>query len=141
MIQGQSLSSSSQDAGTSSGSESESGNTDLGDGQEAVVISNGTDNHNGALILLAKVRNDTGDRDGRSVNAGHEKSAEDDLVEGRLSSAGQEAVKLHEQLEVCELSWLESLSLGDKSWYKKLSSLVASSSPCSPSSNSMYRSR
>jgi len=101
LIQSQDLSSSSKDASTSSGGEAESSDAKLGDGQETVVIGDGTNNHNCALVILAGfVRNNSGDGDRRSVDAGHKESAEDDLVEGGLGSASQESVQLHKELEV-----------------------------------------
>jgi len=119
LIQSQSLSTCGKNASTSSCSESESSNAELGDGQETVVISDGANNNNGLVIgLLGGVRNNSRDGDGRSVDAGHEKSAENDLVEGGLGAAWvlsnqrsskssmnfvltcQEAVQLHEQLKV-----------------------------------------
>lgn len=104
LIQSQDLPSSSENASTSSGGNSESSNAELGDDQEAVVIGDGANNDNSALVLLAKVRNNSGNGDGGSVDAGHEKSAEDDLIEGGLGSAGQESVQLHKELEVWEIS-------------------------------------
>jgi hypothetical protein len=83
LIQGQYLSSCSNNTGTSRGSKAESGNTELRDGQETVVVGNSTDNNDGLVIgLLGSVRNNSGDGDRGSVDAGHEKSAENDLVEG-----------------------------------------------------------
>ena len=83
LIQSQNLSSCGNDAGTSSGSETESSNTKLGNGQQTVVVSNGSNNHYSLVVgLLGDVGNDSGDGDWGSVDAGHEESAEDDLVEG-----------------------------------------------------------
>jgi hypothetical protein len=88
LIQSQSLSSSSDDASTSSSSESESGNAELGDGQEAVVIGDGANDYNSALVILTGfVGNNSRDGDRGSVDAGHEESAENDLVERRVGSA------------------------------------------------------
>lgn len=121
LIQSQDLSSSGENAGASSGGEPESSDAELRDSQEAVVIGDGTNDHDGALIIITRsVGNDSGDRDWGSVDAGHEESAEDNLVEGGLGSAwtglgltlrpdlcktltGQEPVQLHEELEVCEV--------------------------------------
>jgi hypothetical protein len=41
-----------------------------------------------------------GQGDGRSVDLGRKQTSENDLVERRVGSAGQEAVKLHQELEV-----------------------------------------
>ncbi len=52
LIQSQSLTSGSNNASTGSGSESESGDTELGDGQETVVIGNGANDDNGLVVGL-----------------------------------------------------------------------------------------
>ncbi len=88
LVQSESFTSGCNNASAGSGSETEGRNTELGNGQEAVVISDGTDNDNSLVVgLLRCVRNNSRDRDGGSVDAGHEKAAEDDLVEGRLGTA------------------------------------------------------
>ena len=88
LVQGQDLTTSSHNAGTSGSSEAESSNAELGDGQETVVISDGTNNHNGLVVgLLGSVGDNSRDGDRWSVDAGHKKAAENDLVEGRLGPA------------------------------------------------------
>lgn len=88
LIQSQDLSTSSHNAGPSSSSEAEGRNTELGNGQEAVVISDSPDNDNGLVVrLLGCVGNNARNGHGRPVDAGHKKAAEDDLVEGRLGPA------------------------------------------------------
>ncbi len=75
LIQSQSLSTSSEDARTSSCSEAKCGNAELGNSQKTVVIRDCANNDNGLVVgLLGGVRNNSGDRDRRSVDAGHEKS-------------------------------------------------------------------
>ena len=82
LIEGQSLTTGSNDASTSGGGEAKSSNTELWDGQETVVIRDGTDNNNGLVVgLLGDVGGDSRDGDWWSVDAGHEKSSENDLVE------------------------------------------------------------
>jgi len=72
LIQSQSLSTSSENAGTSSGGESESSNAELGDGQQTVVIGNSAnDDHSLVVRLLGYVGNDSGDRNGGSIDTGH----------------------------------------------------------------------
>lgn len=88
LIQGQDLTSSSDDAGASSGGESESSDAELRNGQETVVIGDGANNNDGLVVgLVGDVRSDPGNGDWRSVDARHKKSAEDNLVEGRFGSA------------------------------------------------------
>ncbi len=82
LIKSQDFSTSGDDTRTSSSSEAEGRNAELRDGQETVVISHSTNNHDGLVIrLLGGVRNDSGDRDRGSVDAGHKQTAEDNLVE------------------------------------------------------------
>lgn len=75
LIQSQSLSTSSEDARTSSCSEAKCGNAELGNSQKTVVIGDCANNDNGLVVgLLGGVHNNSGDRDWRSVDAGHEES-------------------------------------------------------------------
>ena len=53
LIQSQSLSSRSENAGSSSGGEAESSDAEFGDGQEAVVIGDGANNNDCALVIFA----------------------------------------------------------------------------------------
>ena len=95
LIQSQDFPSSSENASTSGGSEAESSNAELRDGKESVVVSNGANDHNSALIIITRlVRNDSRDRDGGSVDTGHKESAEDDFVEGGLGSACHKRVSI-----------------------------------------------
>lgn len=95
LIEGQGLSTSSHDAGTGGSGEAESSNAELGDRQETVVISDGTDNNDGLVVgLLGSVGDDSRDRDGRSVDAGHKEAAQDDLVEGGVGSAWIESASV-----------------------------------------------
>lgn len=83
LIQSQDLTSSSDDAGTSRSGEAKSSDAEFGDSQETVVISDGTNDDDGLVVgLLGGVRNNSGDGDRGSVDAGHKKAAENDLVEG-----------------------------------------------------------
>jgi hypothetical protein len=101
LIQCQAFSSSSNDASTRSSSKAESCNAELWDSQEAVVISDSTNNNDGLVVrLLGDVGLNSGNRDRRSVDTGHEKSAENDLVEGGFGSAGEESIQLHQQPKV-----------------------------------------
>lgn len=100
LVQGDGLTTSSDNAGTGGGSEAEGGNGGLGEGQETVVIGDGADDDDGALLLLAKVGNNAGEGNGRAVDLGHEKSSENNLVESGIGSASQEAVQLDQELQV-----------------------------------------
>lgn len=87
LVQGDGLTTSSDNAGTGGGSEAEGGNGGLGEGQETVVIGDGADDDDGALLLLAKVGNNAREGNGRAVDLGHEKSSENNLVESGIGSA------------------------------------------------------
>lgn len=101
LIQSDGLAASLDDASTSSSGESQSGNVDLGEGQQAVVIGDGAHNDDGTLLaLLVDVTHDAGQGDRGAVDLGHKKASEDDLVEAGIRAARQEAVQLHQELEV-----------------------------------------
>ena len=88
LVQGENLTTGSQDAGAGSGGEAEGSDGELWDGQEAVVVSDGSDNDNRLVVgLLRDVGDNTGEGHWWPVDAGHEQAAEDDLVEGRLGAA------------------------------------------------------
>lgn len=88
LIKGDSLTTGSGNSGTSSGSESKSGDGGLGESHKSVVIGDGADNDDGALLaLLIDVGNNSGQGNGRAVDLGHEESSKDNLVEGGIGSA------------------------------------------------------
>ncbi len=88
LIEGQDLAAGGSDAGTGGGGDAESGDLDLGDGQETVVIGDGADDDDRLLLVaVLEVGRDAGQRDGGAVDAAHEQAAEDHLVEGRISAA------------------------------------------------------
>lgn len=88
LVEGDGLAASGSDAGTGGSGEAEGRNGDLGDVQETAVIGDSADNNDGlVLIAVLEVARNTGDRDGRAVDAAHEEAAEHDLVEGRVSAA------------------------------------------------------
>lgn len=88
LIQGQSLTSSSSNASAGSGSEAESGNTELWDGQKTVVIGDSSNDDDGLVVrLLGGVGSDSRDGDWRSVDAGHKKTTQNNLVELGVGSA------------------------------------------------------
>lgn len=90
LVQSQDLTAGFLDAGTSGGSEPQSGDRQLRDGQEAVVIRHGADHNDGlALLRLVDVRGDTRKRNRGTVDARHEEAAENSLVEVRLRAACQ----------------------------------------------------
>ena len=103
LVEGDGLTSGGDDASTGGGGEAEGGNRHLGDGEEAVVVGDGSDNDDGpvgGLALGSGVAGNLGKGDRGTVQLGHEQPAEDDLVERRVRATGQEAVQLHEELDV-----------------------------------------
>ena len=100
LVQGEAFTASSQDAGTGSGSETESGNRQFGDFNESNIVRySGDDDDSFARCVLDSAGN-TRDRHWRTVDLAHVESAKDDFVEAAVSSTGQEAVELDQKQEV-----------------------------------------
>lgn len=79
---------SSQDTGTGSSGETQGSDVHLGNLEQTGVIGDGADNDDGLLLVaVLDVGVDAGERHGRSVHAGHEQTAQHDLVEGRVGTA------------------------------------------------------
>lgn len=93
LVEGQALTAGLYDPGAGGSGEAESCNRQLGDLEEAVVIGDGSDNDNGlVLVALAGLLaggggNDARDGHRRTVDAGHEQTAEHGLVERRVGTA------------------------------------------------------
>lgn len=88
LVEGNGLTTSGDDAGTGGSGEAESSNGNLGEGKETVVVGDGADNNDGALLtLLVDVGDDTRERDGGAVDLGHEEASENNLVEGSVGTA------------------------------------------------------
>ena len=93
LINGEALTTGGQDAGTSGCGEAKGGNGQLGDGQETVVVGDGSNNDDGlALDLLGSVlvgggANNAGDGHRRAIDLAHHQAAEDDLVELGVGTA------------------------------------------------------
>lgn len=81
LVESDGLTTGSSNAGASRRGETKSGNGDLGNLEQAVVIRDGTNDDDGALFILLGVGRNAGDGDGRAVDTGHEEATEDDLVE------------------------------------------------------------
>lgn len=109
LVKSDALASSGLNTGTRSGGETESSNRHLGGGEETVVVGDGTDNDNGPLGVLGCLlvdlgvggeARDLGQRHRGTVHLRHEEPTEDDLVEAAVGTTGEEAVQLHEELDV-----------------------------------------
>lgn len=87
LIQSERLTTSLLDPSPGGSGEAERGNGQLRDGQEAVVIGDGSHDDDGlVLVFLCGTLGlgdgyEAGKGDGGTVDAGHEQAAEDDLVE------------------------------------------------------------
>jgi len=81
LIQSQALTTGSKDASAGGGSETESGNGDLGDLEEAVIVGDGADDNDGlaALVALGDLRLDARKGHRGFVDAGHKQAAQDNL--------------------------------------------------------------
>lgn len=88
LVQSEGLTTGLLNAGASGSGETEGSNRQLGDVQQAVVISDGTDHDNSlALVGLADVGNGAGQGNRGAVNSGHEQATENGLVEVGLGTA------------------------------------------------------
>lgn len=87
LIQGEGLTTGSQNASAGSGGEAQSSDAQLGDLEKTVVISDGANNNDGLALLALGLADDARDRYRGTVDARHKEAAEDDLVEGRLGTA------------------------------------------------------
>lgn len=102
LVEGDALTAGLDNAGTGGLGETESGNGSLGDLEEAVVISDGADNDDGLVLstLLEESTRDAGNRNRRAVDLREEERTKDDLVELRVGTTSEEAVKLDKKLQV-----------------------------------------
>ena len=82
LVEGDGLTAGSEDAGTGGGGEAEGSDGELGELEQAVVVGDGADNNDGALLaLLVGVGDNARQRHGRAVDLRHEQAAKNDLVE------------------------------------------------------------
>lgn len=101
LIEGDNLTAGLLDTGAGSLSNVEGSDGNLGAGEDAVIISDGSDDDEDGLGGLSlSMRSELLEGDGRSVGAGHNQAAEDDLVEVSLGTASQELVQLNQEAEI-----------------------------------------
>jgi len=106
LVDGESLTTSLLDAGAGRGGEAHGSDGELGELEETVVIGDGANNDNGLALVVLRVglvgggSDDLGEGDRGAVDLGHHKTAEDNLVEGRIGAAGKELVQTNQQLNV-----------------------------------------
>jgi len=94
LIEGQALAAGLLDAGARRGGEAESGDVELGHGEQAVVVGDGADHDDGLVAVAARVLgagaadvDDARDGDGGPVDLRHEEPAEDYFVEVGVGAA------------------------------------------------------
>ncbi len=81
LIKSEALSAGLDDSGSGSLSESEGGHGQLGDLEEADVVGDGSDHDGNAVLLLAEVLNEAGERQRGSVDLGSDQSSHHSLCE------------------------------------------------------------
>lgn len=101
LVQRQSLTTSLHNAGTSSLGKLEGSNGHLGNNLETLVIGDSA-NHdrNGGILSASQVLGNTGKGNGGTVSLAHTQTLQDNLVEGRAGTAGQETIQLDEEHQV-----------------------------------------
>jgi len=100
LIEGQDLTTGLDDTGTGTLGDTKRTNSDLRHSQQTDVVGDSTNNHGNLVLLLLKELRHTSQRQGRSVNATHAQSLQNDAVELRAGTASQETVQLHQKLDV-----------------------------------------
>lgn len=92
LIQSDALTTSLDDSSSGSLGESQSSNGQLRDLQQALIISDGTNNNSGLAILAVHVSGKSGDGNRGVINSGHSQSLDNGSSELGLSTSGQETV-------------------------------------------------
>lgn len=103
LVKSEGLTTSGSDALPGSGRESKSGDGELGNLGETLVVENGANDDNGLGVVGVRVLgllNDSRERNGGSVDLAHKQPLEDDSVELGVSPPSQESVELDKQEEV-----------------------------------------
>jgi hypothetical protein len=126
LVDGENLTASLLDASAGRGGEAHGSDGELGELEEAVVVSDGADNDDGLALVVLRVglvgggSDDLGEGDGRAVDLGHHKTAEDNLVEG---SVGTACVAVSPPISPCaHFSW--GLNLRARNLYRRTNSLT-----------------
>jgi len=95
LIESQSLTTSSDNSFSGFFSESQGADGELGEFEESDIVGDGGNADSDFIFSSLKVLGDSRNRDGVSVGSRLVKSLEDGLVEGGVSSSGQEFVELN----------------------------------------------
>ena len=107
LVKSEGLTTSLDDAGASSLGETEGGNGHLGDDGHALIVGDSTNEDSDKGLLAGTLGDILGDgREGHdgSVGARHTQTLQDDLVEGRISATGKEAIELDKKLDISILA-------------------------------------
>ena len=87
LVEGQGAAACGQNARAGGGGEPQGSDLDLGDLEQAVVVGDGADNNDRLLVVaVLQIGLDTGQGDGRAVDAGGKEATQDNLVEGRVGT-------------------------------------------------------
>lgn len=118
LIKSQNFTTSLQDASTSRLGKTKGGNGKLGDSQQTLIISNGSDDNGSFTLersaLTASKSSNLRNRDRRAVGLGLKKTLQNCLVETRIRTTGQESVQFYQKLQVHILGGrLAALRLSD----------------------------
>lgn len=102
LVKSQALTTSLDNTGTGSLGETEGSNLHLGNLNETLIISDGTDDDGDAVLLGGdgQVLGHGAQGHGGTVDLAHTQALEDDLVEAGSGTAGQEAVELDQEVKV-----------------------------------------
>ena len=99
LIEGEALSSGSNDSSSGGLSESKSGNSQFWDFKKSHVISNSGNSHD-SLVSSIEVLDDSGDGKRWSVHSGGDESSQDGSCEIRVRSSGQESEQSDEKMNI-----------------------------------------
>ena len=103
LVKGENLTASVQDALASRTGEAQGRNGEFGHGQQPVVVGDSRDSNDNFARRIRVGRGllgDAGEGDGRLVDFGEEKTAEDDLVKLSIRATSKEAVELDEKEQI-----------------------------------------
>jgi len=124
LIESQSLTTSSDNSFSGLFGESQSADGELGEFEESNVVGDGGNADGDFIFSSLKVLGNTRNRDGVSVGSGLMESLEDSLVEGSVSSSGQELVQSNQELVIrIDSSGRLDVSVGDSATGFKIDTL------------------
>ena len=96
LVKSEALAACFHDSGSGGLGEPESGHGELGDLEEADIVSDGADDDGDSVLLLAEVLHESRDRDRGSVHSRGHESSHDGLSEDGVGSSREESEQLRE---------------------------------------------